>query len=286
MARLLAKLPKHLFLGIVSLVSTLFLSFGLLQTATIAGIHPQVLMGRPADAVSVYLLAGQSNMAGEASRFRLPPDLTVPYPAVKIWQPEAHGFVDLQPGFAESAGDSDAFGPELSFGRTMDDQRLEPVYLIKHALGATNLAEDWNPDRRNNQHHIFVTKVKTALDFLKRDHVRYIVKGMAWMQGENDAFEAEQFANDYEANLRALIADMRSHYGNHLRFVIGQLSQHLPEGFTYQEQIRSAQRQVAATDPLTSIVKTDQFSLQADQVHFDAQGQLDLGRAFAQAMVE
>lgn len=57
-------------------------------------------------------------------------------------------------------------------------------------------------------------------------------------------------------------------------------------GFPHIEQVRTAQKQVAATVPRTSLVPIDGLSRKRDQVHFDTQGQLELGRRFAAAYLK
>ncbi|MEM6451747.1 MAG: DUF4347 domain-containing protein [Cyanobacteria bacterium P01_D01_bin.105] len=228
--------------------------------------------------VSVYLLGGQSNMVGLASNSNLPPALAAPYPAVQIWQVDSQNFSDLRPGFAGPSGNWAEFGPELAFGRGIDGFADEEVYLIKHAQGSTNLAEDWDPDGDNNtQYDIFVDRVSDALGYLDSQNVSYDVEGMLWMQGEFDAFVPE-FANAYEANLTAFIEDMRSRYGADMKFAIGRLWD------PFAVTVKNAQDAVAAADPLNFIVNTDDFDILPDGVHYSATGQLDLGNGFAEVL--
>ena len=107
-------------------------------------------------------------------------------------------------------------------------------------------------------------------------------------------FKVKDSATTYAASLRRLrqrvAADVAT--GPDLPFVFGQVLPHDPplERFTHRKEIRT---QMAACDAdskkpeamtATKMVSTDGFSLLPDTVHYDADGQLRLGKAFAAAM--
>ncbi len=225
--------------------------------------------------VSVFLMGGQSNMSGIGLNRELTGDLAQPYDAVKMWDTEK--FTSLKPGFSGAQGNYGEFGPELTFGRGINGATQEEVYLIKHAEGATNLANDWDPDGANNREHdIFVDRVGDALGSLTAQNVSYDIEGMLWMQGESDSGLAP--ASVYANNLTAFIQDMRDRYNPNLKFVVGKIHP------AFGEDVRTAQESVAAADPLTYIVNTDAMALRSDGVHYNTAGQIDLGYAFANAI--
>ncbi len=239
--------------------------------------------------VSVFLIGGQSNAVGEGSLNEdLQSNLQTPHPDVHIWQagPTAE-FVNLQPGFSGyfgGASDGEGFGLELGFGHAMNGHTDEEIYLIKYALGATDLAEDWDPNGNNNQHDAFVSRVGTALAALDAENISYDIEGMLWMQGEADSIVPAQ-ANAYKPNLTAFIADIRSRYGTDMEFVIGRIHDDMPwHSAGYVDVVRTAQIQVASADPLTHWINTDDLSLTDDDVHFDSNGHLNLGYRFADAI--
>ncbi|MEO1591769.1 MAG: sialate O-acetylesterase, partial [Cyanobacteria bacterium J06632_22] len=239
--------------------------------------------------VSVFLIAGQSNAMGEGSfNSDLPNNLQAPHPSVRIWQEAPTGkFVSLQPGFSGflgGASDGEGFGLELGFGHGIHGHTEEEVYLIKYAVGATSLAVDWDPNGHNNWHDAFVGRVGAALADLNAQNMSYDIEGMLWMQGEEDSIYADQ-ANAYEANLTAFIGDMRSRYSSDLEFVIGRIHDDMPWHSTGNVDIvRNAQTNVAAADPLTHWINTDDLSLTNDDVHFDSDGHLNLGYRFANVL--
>tara|TARA_Y100001001_G_scaffold68567_1_gene66625 strand:+ start:145 stop:426 length:282 start_codon:yes stop_codon:yes gene_type:complete len=49
--------------------------------------------------------------------------------------------------------------------------------------------------------------------------------------------------------------------------------------------VRDAQANVAATDPNSYLIGTDPFALHSDDLHFNTEGQIALGEAFADSYV-
>ncbi len=244
--------------------------------------------------VSVYLLGGQSNMAGETSNasFLAGTPQGNPLPAVQIWQPGFNSFVDLRPGFQNNFGVSTGFGAEIGFGHTLEAARAsgqldnEEIYLVKYAIGATTLAVDWNVDGTGNRYDDFTQWVGGALANLASAGLDYTIEGMLWMQGENDAINAA-YAASYQSNLTNLIADVRSRYGANMDFVIGRLHEELaPFYYTEANVVRTAQATVAQANPRNYLVNTDGLTVNpVDGVHFDSSGHLALGVAFANVFI-
>ena len=113
------------------------------------------------------------------------------------------------------------------------------------------------------------------------------------MQGEADA-KHERSATDYATSLRRLRDRLAADLGvESLPLVFGQVLPHEPAvaRFTHRHEIRAA---MAAADersgrpealPRARMVSTDGFGLLPDTVHYDAGGQVALGRAFAAALL-
>lgn len=244
----------------------------------------RIIPGTPSEPVSVYLMAGQSNLVGAALQANLAPDYTAPLAGAYIWGARTE-FVPLAPGFD---GRYTKFGTELGFGRRIIEHSHEPVYLIKSGLGATTLAEDWSPDGINNSYDRFTQTVDAALKELSTQGIAYDIKGLVWMQGEHDVWTAD-FAAAYEQNLTQLINAIRTRYDSDLTIAIGLIRGDLPaDTRTPLAQVRVAQRRVAAADSRVFLVDTDALGhktaiLQPDGVHYNAAGQVLLGTAFANA---
>lgn len=238
--------------------------------------------GIPSDPVAVYLMAGQSNLVGAAQLSNAKPAEIAPFEAAQIWS-DRLGFVPLAPGFN---GPYQNMGPEYGFARRMVERRREQIYIIKVGLGATTLAEDWHPEGVNNWYDRLTETVAIALSELNAQDIAYEIRGLVWMQGESDAWNAA-FAAEYEQNLTLLIADLRQRYGADLAVAIGLIRRDLPaDDVAPLPIVRAAQRAVASKDMRVFLVNTDDLGeanavLQKDEVHYNATGQFLLGEAFA-----
>ena len=234
--------------------------------------------GVSASDARVILLGGQSNMNGLGLSSGLTGDLALPLPAVQFWDSSGGGFVDLAPGFGFN---STQFGPEIQFGHALADALPgEDIVLIKYAASGTDLENNWDP-ATGPEYTAFKNTVAAALAELDTQGVTYNIQAMLWTQGERDARQG--FGPNYESNLSAFIADVRSEYGSDLPFLVSQLSSgqtDLPAlGLS---QVRTAQANVAAGDPGTHLIVTDTFPLDHDgDLHFGTNGQLALGQAVA-----
>ena len=164
------------------------------------------VLDETAAAIPVYLLAGQSNLQGEAETANLSDQsLLAPFPQAQIWNNTQGTFVDLALGFD---GQTVNMGPEFGFGRQTVELSNDPVYLVKFGRGATSLAEDWNPDGTGAKYNQFVQTVDDALTGLATSGVAYTVAGLVWQQGESDTY-VNRSAQIYEDNLTHFIDRVR-----------------------------------------------------------------------------
>ena len=238
----------------------------------------------PPEAVKVYLLAGQSNMQGIGVSSELQPPLSQPQDDVRFWS--GTGWVSLRPGFGAYAGTS--FGPELTFGRAMADALPdERIYLVKHAVGGTGLADptEWNP-ATGSIYRTFINRVKAALANLTAAGIDHEVAGMLWMQGEHDTLDPADAAA-YEANLTNLIAAVRAEVGAPgMPFAIGRITTELFGKATEADNKRVRDAQVAVAEAVegASWVDTDRLQL-GTPGHYGTEGQIDLGELFAGAIL-
>jgi hypothetical protein len=228
-------------------------------------------------ATLVYLMAGQSNMAGYQSG--LP---SAPYDApqdVKFWNYQNDGWIDLRPGLGDTAND---IGPEVGFGYAL--KALHPdddIYLVKWGVDSTSLAGPWNPNGSGAEYNTFKSRVNAALASLSGESP--VVAGMIWMQGETDASNTAT-ANAYAANLTTLINTVRSDFATpNMPFVLGRITDlSVYEGFPGVPQVRAAQETVPGQVGNAAWINTDDLAINpAAPGHYNAQGQIELGLRFA-----
>ncbi|MEO0599915.1 MAG: sialate O-acetylesterase [Myxococcota bacterium] len=241
------------------------------------------------DVVQVFLLAGQSNMAGRASSAELPVQLGLEQPDVRLLYSGGGShppdtLVPLQPGSGSG------FGPEVSFGRAVADLTPDAdVVLIKHAVGGTNLFDDWDPSTGPEYQELRRT-VADGLQALVDEGLTAEIRGFAWLQGEADVVQGRSQA-EYTSDLIELIDAVRTDFagGDDLRFVIGRLSDRQFEGDgdlePGREAIQAAQDEVGGKTTNVAVVDTDRLRLQDDR-HYDAPSQVAMGTLLARALLE
>ena len=199
--------------------------------------------------VKVFILAGQSNMEGQAvadlegrdyndgkgtlkvlmrepskqkmlahladerGRWTVRDDVWVRYQ--REGQPLLKG--PLSVGYAIYGG-GHHFGPELQFGFVVGDRFEEQVLLIKTAWGGKSLAVDFRPPSSGGRTGVYyekmINEVREALGRLKEDFPgyqgqRYEIEGWVWYQGWNDGVDPKHAVPEYEQNLVNLIKDVR-----------------------------------------------------------------------------
>jgi sialate O-acetylesterase len=202
-----------------------------------------------AQTVKVFILAGQSNMEGQAvvglkgkdynngkgTLALLAADprtaagvrhLITPEgkgkPRDDVWvryqrenRPLLAGALDF--GFSVY-GDAHHFGPELQFGHVVGDALDEPVLLIKTAWGGKSLYQDFRPPSSGGEvgkyYQLMIAQVRDALaemptDFPALKGHKPVLAGLVWYQGWNDGVNPKVAIPQYEENLANLIRDVR-----------------------------------------------------------------------------
>ncbi len=115
-------------------------------------------------------------------------------------------------------GDAHHFGPELQFGHVVGRHFDQQVLLIKTAWGGKSLYQDFRPPSSGGEVGPYYTKmlgeIRAALANLKHDFPGYQgqgyeLAGFVWYQGWNDGVSPEIAVPQYEQNLVNLIHDVR-----------------------------------------------------------------------------
>ncbi len=263
--------------------------------------------------VDVYLFGGQSNMQGNAKIAALPPTVHKAISNAYFWN--KRDFEPLVLGTTKVSTKISEFGPEIGFALEAASES-RPVYLVKYSASGMPLHHGWDgnewtgdsfaPGRRNfypgeNSKDPNIGKLYVSMRSEFQSAVKHLIdagltpniRGMLWMQGEQDA-KNQISASSYAASLSRLRKRVAEDMAADQDFplVFGQVLPYEPwlERFTHRNEIRD---QMAACDSRsgkpeamknTTMVSTNGFSIAPDTVHYDAAGQLALGRAFGEAM--
>ncbi len=231
----------------------------------------------------IFVLAGQSNMAGVGYFSQLPGWLQVKPRNVDFYQYGHLARFSNQP--------RGRIGPEVAFSKYIAAYYPgRRISIIKFAVGGTSLydwAKDWNPrlSRRMTQSPIrnsLYDVVRRQIGWSKvLDTPGSSVTAFLWMQGERDA-RFPQAADAYYGNLQKLIGDLRRDYRSpHAKFILGRINPPQSTNRPAVNIIRQAQESINRQIRETGLVNTDGLSKHPDQVHYDTRGQILLGRRFA-----
>lgn len=234
------------------------------------------------DNPTVVLLAGQSNMVGYGLSEELSPELAELPSNVQL-------FVDGKPA---DPTDRERFGPEVGFAHAIAEAEPDQTFiLVKFAVGGTSLLA-WAPEWTSEEAEI--TNNAGAGPLYKRFH-DYLAEvpvpddatfgGILWMQGERDA-RFPQAGKAYFENLHTLIEAFRHDTGEpSAPFILGRVNPPA-DRFLLLDAVRRAQEVAARALPGVRLVDTDDLTKRDDDVHYDSEGILELGRRFADAFLD
>ena len=201
---------------------------------------------------------------------------------------------------------SDRFGPELLFGQTLSSRNADAdIAIVKYALGGSGLSigvgyGNWHPDFAEgeglNQYDNALKTLRgaSAVGDIDGDGVadRLIPAGIVWMQGEADAFDSQAAADAYGANLARLMDLLRAAMRvDDLPVVIGKVTDSgmADDGsvMDYIGTVQQAQQAFVDADECAAYVTvTEEIGYLDDAWHYDSDGFVRLGTAFADAMME
>jgi len=230
--------------------------------------------------VWVFIMAGQSNMAG---RGFVGPEDTIPHPRIISLDENNAWFYAKEP--------LHYYSPELSgldcgmsFAReligTIDTSLT--IALVPCAVGGTSI-DYWLNDSLTHGLHLksnFKDKVDQARQY-------GTIKAILWHQGESDAFPDK--IPDYEKKLKENFEFLRAYTGDSsLPIISGELGslEVAAKWKSNWEEINRILEKVAAEDSAYYLVGTSDLTQNSDSVHFDAQSQRILGKRYARTYLK
>lgn len=227
----------------------------------------------------LYILAGQSNMMGKGKISKLPATYRKTPPNVKFYYQ----------GRPRPLAQYAHFGPEIGFAHTIARAYPHDTHIIVKHVATGSSIEQWLPGSR------LYKGLMRQLTYATRHAQKKIagenqakeatVDAIVWMQGEQDARNKGK-ASRYEGHLKRFVAGLRTELNSpHSLFIMGQVS---PEdaAFSMTTLIQQAQGRIQRSLPRTMLIPTEDLGKLYDRVHYDAHGQLELGKRFAQSVIK
>lgn len=267
------------------------------------------LVANGADKRDLILIAGQSNAVGfDAKPEELPEDERDR--EVMFWfkvgdpPPDEHdsmsdGWTHLRPhplgnpkkprkdrqygNFAQPSG---GFGPEFGLARTLLDRGTAKLAIVKAAFSGTGIGRDWNPRSEGADgscYRALMAETRKAIAAAKEQGIELRLRAFVWVQGESDANSGN--VHRYAGRMAKLVAALRKDLQTpDLIALLAVNTRFLEDRNKFMPYIVASQREVAAKDRLAAYVDTSKCTI-ANRVHFDSKGTLEMGRLFAEKLL-
>lgn len=228
--------------------------------------------------VWVYILAGQSNMAG---RGKVEPLDTIPDSRIFTINKEGKLILAKEPlHFYEPTMTGLDCG--LSFGKELLKYIPDSISIlvIPTAVGGSSIGQWINDSTFRNV--TLLTNFKEKIEIGKKYGT---IKGILWHQGENDA-TAKETIEIYDKQLQKLFSLFRNEINkSELPILIGELGSFSKTDDNWQA-INSKIEKHIKTDTNSYLIKTNDLKDKGDKVHFNSEGQREIGKRFAKKYIE
>ncbi|MDO8544795.1 MAG: sialate O-acetylesterase [Opitutaceae bacterium] len=230
----------------------------------------------PADQFHLFLLIGQSNMAGRGT---VAPEDKVPHPRVLMLNRDNAWVPAVDPiHFDKSVA---GVGLGRSFGIQIAEARPGvTIGLIPCAVGGSPI-DSWRPG-------VFYQPTKSHPwdDAIRRAKLALpsgTLKGILWHQGESDS--TRELAPGYAAKLHDLVARLRAElHAPDVPFIAGQLGQFADAPWSeFKIVVDRAHRELPKHVKQTAFVSSDRLTHRGDKVHFNSDSYREIGRRYAEA---
>ena len=223
--------------------------------------------------LDLYLLMGQSNMAGRDTR-----DLAaqVDDPRVLALTADGQWVVARDPIHAKTGRIEPGVGPGIAFARELlGGDATRTIGLIPTAVGGTPLRR-WS--KGGDLYEQAVARAREA-------SARGVIRGVLWHQGEADA-ESSRNAASYGARLAQMFQDLRRDLDRpDLPIVVGEIGRFVsPQRLSEADTVRDALRRMPEMSPHVGFASSEGLGHLGDELHFSADAARELGRRFARAM--
>lgn len=229
-------------------------------------------MDQKNESVWVFIMAGQSNMAG---RGIVEPEDTITDKRILSINKDGQITIAKEPlHFYEPERTGLDCG--LSFAKTLIKKLPDSIsiLMIPTAVGGSSISQWLNDSLFRN--------VKLFSNFLEKLEIgkqNGVIKGILWHQGESDANEKD--IPHYKKRLGLLFSKFRTAVGNNeLPVLIGELGTFSEDPANF-DLINKAIHEYAAQDKNSKVISTKDLKDKGDQLHFNSKAQRTMGKRFA-----
>lgn len=231
----------------------------------------------PKDKFHLFLLVGQSNMAGRGT---VTPADKLPHARVLMLNKEGAWVPATDPLHFDKPSVA-GVGVGRSFAIALAEAHPDiTIGLIPCAVGGSPI-DAWKPGAyyAPTQSHPWDDAMQRARLALQAG----TLKGILWHQGESDS--TAELAPGYEAKLHDLIGRLRTElHAPEVPFIAGQMGRFAESPWNeFKIKVDEAHRHLPRALPFTAFVPSDGFKHRGDKVHFDSDSYREFGRRYAEA---
>ena len=231
------------------------------------------------DRFHLFLLAGQSNMAG---RGIVEKQDKIAHPRVLMLTKDGQWKPAIDPIHYDKSSAGVGLGRSFAIALAEQDKDIV-IGLIPSACGGSPIST-WQPGGYHGQ-----TKSHPYDDAMSRTQraiKQGTLKGILWHQGESDANAT--LAPKYKQNLQTLIARFRKDLDSpELPFIIGQLGQFTARPWDeHKRTVDQAQQSLAKESSAIRFVSSDDLTANKDNIHFNAASLRTFGKRYATAYLD
>jgi hypothetical protein len=231
------------------------------------------------DNFHLYLLMGQSNMAG---RGKLESIDTLTHPRVFMLNKNMEWVLAKDPIHFDKPIAGTGLG--LTFGKIManknDDVRIG---LIPCAKGGSSINQ-WFQDSLHQATNSY--PYNEMIEKAKKAMTEGTLKGILWHQGESDTGsqkDVDGYTEKFNAMLDSLKADLNL---SSVPLIIGEIGYFLSEKAPLTEDLNLVIKEIANSNNCIEVVSAELLNHKGDSVHFDSDSYRELGIRYASKMIE
>jgi hypothetical protein len=230
------------------------------------------------DEMDLYLLIGQSNMAGRGAT-----DAASQPNSPKIWSISRQNEWKIAADpLHEDKPAVVGVGPGLTFAQEVLKKNPDrPIGLIPCAVGGSGI-DDWQPGAKHEQTGIYAYDEMLAR--VKEAQKRGTIKGIIWHQGESDSSPGKKEA--YAAKLADFFIRLRrdTHTEN-VPLVVGTLGDFYVAKSPDAALINEIIAEYAKGNKLVYLASASGLTHKGDDTHFDTPSARELGKRYAEAFL-
>jgi hypothetical protein len=232
---------------------------------------------KPTRPLQLFLLVGQSNMAGRGT---VEKEDATPVPHVWAFDAQQQWVPAVEPLHFDKPKVV-GVGPGRAFGVSIAQAWPQAeIGLIPAAVGGSSIRA-WEPGAtdsatKTHPYDEAVARAKAAM-------ASGTLAGILWLQGESDS--NAKGAVDYEPRMRAVIANLRRDLGApQVPFLIGQMGRFAEKPWNaFRSRVDSIHQVVATSTPRAAFVLTGGLVHRGDTIHYDAPSAREIGKRYAKS---